>query len=251
MRNYPLALVSLLALVTAAHGEMTPEEAQRRMQNISGRAVSTAPSPKVETPKVETPTLTLRDDAPDNVKAYYNRVLQTKAKEIEQLTTRLRGPVPRHTGLYGDDEFGYFESRAAYIAKCNKRTKELSDPLFFPTLNITEGGGYQVGTIGAIKPHHFKVLQVIDKSNFVASVIYQNQVNYTDGRTYQRGESRDEPVWVSGFDTTGFVDGQIVLDEKMIQITGTKQYNSLAGVKTVLLIQPCDVNSYLIKNAKE
>ena len=118
--------------------------------------------------------------------------------------------------------------------------------------------GYEAGGVGVVglkvlrdnpEGDTFKVLQVIDEQNFIATVSYSWWRKPTMENPSSLDElSLDEPVWVSGFSTAGFIDGKKnVLGGEMIQVVGTKQYSSNLGVKTVLLIQPFDIKPYLVQ----
>lgn len=108
----------------------------------------------------------------------------------------------------------------------------------------------KVGSIGA-NPGSFKIQQVIDKNNSIATISY---IRYFMGYTRQRPKASDIPVlqseiitmgpiWLEGKDTTEFVDGAHVIIGKneVFHVSDTVSH----GASTIYKIKPIDIESLL------
>lgn len=84
-------------------------------------------------------------------------------------------------------------------------------------------GDFNVGGMGRLWP--FTILQVADKNNMLI----------------RPTNNPDMPMWIENYSTEGMMDGKEVTTDQAFEIVGTKQYKTLTGQKTVLLLHPLDL----------
>ncbi len=94
----------------------------------------------------------------------------------------------------------------------------------------------QIGYMGG--DNAFKVEQIIDEKNMIVDFIVESPTRgVPSGRILRTGYSKI--VWVSGIDTSNFVDGKSIRYTRPLEITGTKSYETvMGGTKTVFLLEP-------------
>ena len=96
------------------------------------------------------------------------------------------------------------------------KLQELSE-----TRNPKKFTGIGIGQIGWIGD--FEIFQILDGSNALVNIV-------TDSGSKQM-------VWLKGFSTSGWADGFRSSSACLGTITGSKQYNSNAGPKTVFVVE--------------
>lgn len=133
------------------------------------------------------------------------------------------------------------KDRAAIIAAIKKEVAELptaKDPIRKAHLERQQGrlqaldgmkGRYMpmmpyptaVGIMGTL-PGDFTVVSVVGDDEMIV-------------RQVQRGEAL---FWLKGKKTEGLVDGNRFLDDRNFEVTGTRQYNTARGARTVFELSP-------------
>lgn len=104
-------------------------------------------------------------------------------------------------------------------------TKPPRIPLLFPP--------YSAGDWGILWESTFEINQIIDDDEFIAEI-------------------GDQTVWLKGYNTENFADGEMTVlktkatreDHTVVKISTTKYETVLGASKTVILIEPFDVEKY-------
>ena len=117
-------------------------------------------------------------------------------------------------------------------------------------------GSLAVGKVGVIQsPNSLKILQILDSTNMICEftrIVYVERITESpsypqESRTasgryapikYTEPASREEVVWIKGIDTTGKVDDHIITIKLTLRVTGTTQYDTAFGPKTVFVLEP-------------
>jgi hypothetical protein len=116
--------------------------------------------------------------------------------------------------------------------KANKKTDD--DPLTPTTLQCIK---VEVGFKGELGWQAFKILQVIDKNNAIGEIIVDS--------------NNKQIVWFK-IDTTDMTDDhRYTTGNQWFEATGTKQYESALGSKTVIVMKPTTNLNEEKKKAKE
>ncbi len=98
----------------------------------------------------------------------------------------------------------------------------------------------KIGDSGILPEYKFKVFQVLGKDKALADLVF-----YYDVQTVYNGmvpvtETKlfNILVMLKNIDTTGFTDGSIQDTTETFQVTATDTYKTLAGSKTVFVLEP-------------
>lgn len=144
----------------------------------------------------------------------------------------------------------------AHIASLLKETerqatikrRDLNDK---PKLDLLVGSPsfMHVGAIGAF--NSFRVIQVIDAQNMLVDVSWEYpseyQVEGTNFRTIQTTPTTAEAVWMSGFPTSGLVDGNSYAPEGtfVLHVVGTKTYDAALRQRTTFELRLVPFKQYI------
>jgi len=98
----------------------------------------------------------------------------------------------------------------------------------------------EVGSIGTA--YGLRVQQVVDKQNMLVRLALPFEGVISDAK---------HPVWLHGKSTEGLADGKRVEGEMLLEVVGTKQYETpLDGPRTVYLLRPFVVADWVERGAK-
>lgn len=90
----------------------------------------------------------------------------------------------------------------------------------------------QTGDIGRAD---VRIIQIIDQRNAVAALEW----NHAFIAEIRRDTSNKADIWMTDYDTAGKVDGR--RESMLVEVVGTKQYESTGGMRTVLLVKPFEM----------
>lgn len=152
----------------------------------------------------------VRDDAPQAVKDFW-------ASRGERVGPYVMEQVERLKVLKGKE-----------AAECRQKIADARKGLL-PCYDYIKEGNVEKGTI-ALLPLIY-VSQVIDGKNAIVELVNEGK----------------QAVWLSGFDTSEFVDGKMYGGQaEAVWIKGTKRYQTaIGGSKTVYILERFDINDYL------
>jgi hypothetical protein len=251
-----VAFVMVAVMGTAAWGQLSKDEVQRRMDEMNKRAATRPVAPttrpttrpavqRKEAPKKMVKAWRAKPGAPLEVLQYLADVPRLKQKESEALQKemdRLKHDYELVQNQRIDPitvrDGGIIEKRPntsairqrrerlkaieADTKKLHAQAKRISEPDYLPTPIYN----FQVGGIGMM-PGPVKILQVIDDKTFIAA--------------YER-----HWMWMEGVDTKAMVDDRGYYTRAIFICRENKQYETaLGGSRTVLKLEPFALTDHL------
>jgi hypothetical protein len=254
---FPLFIcVSFASMVSA---QVSVDEAMTRMKERERQHPSpTQPASRPATKPASQPVVApankipvLKANAPEDVKKFWELCRAEKPNEIKSLEDSIK----LHQSYISNAK----DEKAKQ--KINTDIKKLQDKLrivkFSPAhISIPAiGNMHKAGSIGQLREgnlfYSIRVVQVIDSKNALIKAIGVRMVprfasNKLVGHDSQGYEL--EPVWITGVDTTGWVD-EAAADLKLSdcwRVSGTKTFATASGSpRTVAIIEPFDIHDWL------
>ena len=137
------------------------------------------------------------------------------------------------------------------LAICRKNSIETNPEKIersLPRSYIAESfkGHLEVGQIAYVgEINRLIAKQVVDENNVICELIeYKTGLTRWDELPYGiLGK-----IWLTNFDTTGLVDGSIVIDWKLkkynrpLKVSGTKTYDTALGTATIFVLEPYQID---------
>lgn len=237
-------IVSLLAAVTAA----------------SKPATQPAQPPQTSQPEQERLPPRLREDTPISVRMYINESLDKARLEVvkaqEELKQMKLGVIDKNHNTsqvikgkwhFHDEKKKQAEIDAKQVEIDRLDAASRSPEVFLRTGEVADllrpsQPKLMDGEIGRVEK--IRVVQVTGTRSMLAEIHYQ----------YVRGVERSgiqdmaigkADVWIEGVDTSNMVDDQNVVLDRVMEVDGTKHYDSRVGLRTVFLLKPIDLKQYL------
>lgn len=165
------------------------------------------------------------------------RPLALITAEQELKEARRSRPKPRT-----ESNIQYWETK---IQKLENRIQVLEDPLkpYYAPLWPGREWGDNDGPIGFIERLQAQVTQVLPNNEALIKLVYFRTVPATSANSFQRQESDTVLYYLENYPLDGVTDDQGI-DIKGLFYKGTKQYQSIAGVKTVPMLRRIDLEQY-------
>lgn len=205
----------------------------------------------------------LNDDAPQEVRSLWEKILEAKPQgvtEVKMVLAEARDAAwPSEHDLNVEIRKGLEATEARLVNLQNPQT------LIFPQIRKWSEG--EIGKIGEIsldwtegglgaKYCEILVIQIINNTNAIVRVRYRASMVSIDQNGRVTGEpggvSGDGPIlWISGVDTSDWNDGSVAilagdLDQILWKVVGTKEYEPANGEpRTVPVIMPFDITPYI------
>lgn len=119
----------------------------------------------------------------------------------------------------------------------------LTKPL--PKTSTPGAGSYlyknmmKAGARGELLGHAFRSVQIIDGNNLLAEIVTDHQGGSPTlvwGRDFNQAALTKDIVWLKN-STKDMVDDTLYEDKHVYEVVGTKQYSTLAGTRTVYLLE--------------
>ena len=196
----------------------------------------------------------LKPNAPQNVVAFCERVKEAKLQEIERLEKTID---VQQNNLKRMNDRATKRKILDEIKKTKEKIKEVSSPQYAsnPPLEPQKVGSigslFSVDMMNVRDTPVVRVVQVIDNSNAIVSLVYSTMEYKMAGGGYApSGKFREKAVeiWLTRVDTSGWVDdapAQNINKDALWEIAATKTYETNFGSKTVPLMQPFDISQYI------
>jgi hypothetical protein len=169
---------------------------------------------------------------------YWDKCQRRKVEEINQtqeaideaIVSLKGGPETIERMRSDGRNTDYFESLQKRLEdKIEQAKQELSakaDPYYIAEPPMMSANETSMGTAKG------KIIQIIDDQNAIV-----------DLELFSSVQPEHQTVWISGVSTEGQVDGSVVFG--CFVVTGTQQYQSLTGQRTVRMLKPFNIRNYL------
>lgn len=145
------------------------------------------------------------------------------------------------------------DDKRASAKAIQQRIELLSDKSlpFYPPLDMEagSGGGFNIGWIGS--EVQLRCRQIADETNCtVDRVTYTYESEVRNGSVVNVGPPNEHtvPYWLTGFPTSGLVDGEFIKLHGVVKVGGNKSYEAVNGAnRTLRLIEFVDISPHADK----
>lgn len=135
------------------------------------------------------------------------------------------------------------------VAEVRKRIKELEkgSSLFIPNIEMP----IKAGAIGRLNDERAKVIQVIDDKNMIVRILFTVQgvklvgaQGGVGGAAVPDFKTYEKLFWAKGFDTAGLADDSLFSLDGVLEVSGTKMYETVGGgTETLFILEPFNIEA--------